>query len=68
MIVDDHHIRFNPPKGYLKSIMKENWFVLGKVIKTRLNYCKVMILENQGEYDIWIKDSVRNIEKKLLKK
>ena len=40
-IVDDHHIRFNPPRGYMKSIKKENWFVLGKVIKSRRNYCKV---------------------------
>ena len=37
-IVDDHHIRFNSPRGYMKSIKKENWFVLGKVIKSRRNY------------------------------
>ena len=48
----------------MKSIMIENWIVLGKVIKTRLNYCKVMILESQGELYILIKDSVRNIDKK----
>ena len=67
-IVDDHHIRFNPPRGYMKSIKKENWFVLGKVIKSRRNYCKVKIIENQSEFDSLTKDSVWNIEKKALKK
>ena len=40
MIVDDHHIRFNPSIEYMKSIKKESLFVLGKIIKTRLNYTK----------------------------
>ena len=67
-IVDDHHIRFNPPRGYMKSIKKNNWFVLGKVIKSRRNYCEVKIIENQSEFDSLTKDSVWNIEKKALKK
>ena len=40
MIVDDHHIRFNPTREYMKSIKKENWFVLGKVIKLDLTIAK----------------------------
>ena len=65
-IVDDHHIRLNLPWEYMKSIKKENWFVLGKVIKSRSNYCKVKILENQSEFGIITKDSVLNIEKRAL--
>ena len=52
----------------MKSIKKENWFVLGKVIISRRNYCKVKIIENQSEFDSLTKDSVWNIEKKTLKK
>ena len=26
MIVDDHHIRFNPPAGYMKSIKRTGLF------------------------------------------
>ena len=51
----------------MKSIKKENSFVLRKVIKSRPSYCKVKILENQGEFDILAKDSVWNIEKRALK-
>ena len=52
----------------MKLIKKENWLVLRKVIKSRRNYCKVKILENQGEFDILTNDSVWNIEKRALKR
>ena len=52
----------------MKLIKEESSFVLGKVIKSRRNYCKVNILENQDEFDIWTKDSVWNIEMGVLKR
>ena len=51
----------------MKSIKKENWLILRMEIKSRCNYYKVNILENQGEFDILTKDSVWNIEKRALK-
>ena len=51
-IVDNNYICFNFLRGYMKSIKKKKWLVLGKVIKSRCNYYKVKILENQGEFDI----------------
>ena len=67
-IEDNHHIRFNPPRGYMKSIKKENWFVLGMVIKSRRNYCNIKIHKIEGEFDILTKNSVWNIEKRALKR
>ena len=39
----------------------------GKVIKSRRNYYKVKILQDQDEFEILTKDSLWNIEKKALK-
>ena len=50
-IVDDH-IRFNPPREYMKSIKKENSLLQKKLMNSRSNYCKVKIFENQGEFNI----------------
>ena len=47
---------------------KGKWFVLEKVIKSRCNYYKLIIHENQGELNILNKDSTCNIEKKALKR
>ena len=66
-IINEHRICFNPPRGYKKSIKKQNWFVLGKVIK-RCHNCKAKILENDGEFEILRKDSVWNFENKASKR
>ena len=67
-IVYNHQIYFNPLRGYMELIKKENWFGLGKVIKLRRNYCKVKVYENQSEFNILTKDSIWNIEKRALKR
>ena len=36
--------------------------------QNQLNDCKVMTLENQGEFDILTKESVWNIKKRTLKR
>ena len=36
--------------------------------QNQLDGCKVMIIENQDEFDILTKDSVWNIEKRVLNK
>ena len=51
----------------MKSIQKENLFAFGKVMKSRLNYCKIKILYNYYEFDIIAKDLVYNFENKILK-
>ena len=31
--IDAKHIRFNPPRGYKKSVSKEEWIVVGKIVE-----------------------------------
>ena len=40
-IIDKQHARLHPPRGLQKSLIKEKWIVIGKVIYSRRNYCKI---------------------------
>ena len=43
--IGEKHIRFNPLRGYKKSVCKEEW-----IVESRLNCCLVKILENSSNY------------------
>ena len=32
--IDEKHTRFNPPRGYKKSVSKEEWIVVGKIVES----------------------------------
>ena len=66
--IDEKHIRFNPPRGYKKSVSKEEWIVIGKIVESRLNYCHVKILENPSNYYGLKVGAEWNIEKAALKR
>ena len=67
-IVDEKHIRFNLPRGYKKSVSKEEWIVVGKIVEPRLNYGLVKILENPSNYCGLKIGAEWNIEKAALKR
>ena len=67
-IQDDEYVRFFQSIGLQKRIVKEKWWVVGKVIYNRKNYCKIVITENkEGEKEFKI-GSIWKIGKKALKK
>ena len=66
--IDEKHIRFNPSRGYKKSVSKEEWIVVGKIVESRLNYCLVKILENPSNYCGLKIGAEWNIEKAALKR
>ena len=67
-LVDENHIRFDPPRGHMKSVLKEEWNIVGKIYDSNLNYCQVVILENPSEY-LGVKiGSTWKIEKAALKR
>ena len=49
-LVDENHIRLDSSRGYMKSVLKEEWNIIGKIYDSKLNYCQVVILENPSEY------------------
>ena len=66
--IDEKLIRFNPQRGYKKSVSKEEWIVVGKIAESRLNYCLVNILENPSNYCGLKIEAEWNIEKAALKR
>ena len=66
-ILDGGYFRFHQPLGIQKRIEKEKWVVVGKVIYSRRNYCKIEIIENQdGQKELDV-GSFWKIEKSALK-
>ena len=61
--IDEKQIRFNPPRGYKKSVSKEEW-----IVKSRLNDCLVKILENPSNYCGLKIGAEWNIEKAAIKR
>ena len=43
-LVDENHIRFDPPRGHMKSVLKEEWNIVGKIYNSKLNYCQVVTI------------------------
>ena len=35
-LVDENHIRFDPPRGHMKSVLKEEWNVVGKIYDSKI--------------------------------
>ena len=66
-ILDDEYVRFFQPIGLQKRIVKEKWWVVGKVIYNRRNYCKIVITENKEGQELFKIGSIWKIEKKALK-
>ena len=65
--LDDEYVRFFQPIGLQKRIVKEKWWVVGKVIYNRRNYCKKVITENKEGEEEFIIGSIWKIVKKVLK-
>ena len=45
-IIGKEYIRFHPPRGLQKYLIKDKYIVIGKVIFSRRNYCKKKITED----------------------
>ena len=41
-LVDENRIRFDPPRGHMKSVLKEEWNIVGKIYDSKQNYCQVV--------------------------
>ena len=66
-ILDDEYVRFFQLIGLQKRIVKEKWWVVGKVIYNRRNYSKIVITENKEGQEEFKISSIWKIEKKALK-
>ena len=59
---------YSPPQGLRKSIIKMRWEVKARVLKNRMNYCKVQIIESISQNQDFIENDIWNVAKQALKK
>ena len=65
--LDDEYACFFQSTGLQKRIVKEKWWVVGKVNYNRKNYFKIFITENKKGQEEFKISLIWKIEKKALK-
>ena len=68
VLKNSDHIVYNPSQGLMKGIIKERWKIKARVLKNRMNYCKVQIIEIISENQNFINNDVWNVTKQVLKR
>ena len=68
VLKNSNYVVYNPPQGLRKGIIKERWEVKARVLKNRMNYCKVQIIESISQNQDFIENDIWNVAKQVLKK